>query len=156
LLFGYYFEIGSAELSDAFEVALTDKVVPRILEIAAQYPDVNIIEVVGHTDEQHIRRRYSNLDEVLLGSLKSGDVSSLVPADNAGLGLARAVAVVTRLLNDNRLQRFTRILPLSGAQLKCSGSSTPRRVTLRLCSAQSWKKRTHSAVLLTVACNVRW
>jgi flagellar motor protein MotB len=114
---GYYFESGSAELSGEFKAALTSKVVPRILEIAAQYPDVNIIEVVGHTDEQHIRKRYSNMDDEILDSLKSGDVASLVPADNAGLGLARAVAVVTRFLQDERLKPFARILPLSGAQL---------------------------------------
>lgn len=114
---GYYFEKGSAELSGEFKVALISKVVPRILLIASQYPDVNIIEVVGHTDEQHIRPRRSNMDEAILDSLKSGDVAPLIPADNAGLGLARAVAVVTRLLEDKRLGRFSRILPLSGAQL---------------------------------------
>jgi len=115
---GYYFEVGSAELSEEFKVALADKVVPKILQIAAQYPDVDIIEVVGHTDEQLIRRRYSNLDGMLIDVLRNGDVTSLIPADNAGLGIARAVAVVTRLLDDSRLQsRFSRILPISGAQL---------------------------------------
>jgi len=50
--------------------------------------------------------------------LKTGNVASLVPADNAGLGMSRAVAVVTRLIRDNRLeQRFPRILPMSGAQV---------------------------------------
>ena len=115
---GYYFEVGSAELSEEFKQALTDKVVPKILQIATQYPDVDIIEVVGHTDEQLIRRRYSNLDGVLIDVLRNGDVASLIPADNAGLGIARAVAVVTRLLQDSRLEaRFSRILPMSGAQL---------------------------------------
>ena len=97
---------------------LTRRSVPKILQIAAQYPDVDIIEVVGHTDEQTIRRRYSNLDNTLIDVLKVGNVSSLVPADNAGLGMSRAVAVVTQLLQENRLeQRFSRILPMSGAQL---------------------------------------
>jgi outer membrane protein OmpA-like peptidoglycan-associated protein len=115
---GYYFEVGSAELSEEFKLALADRVVPKILQIAAQYPDVDIIEVVGHTDEQLIRRRYSNLDGILIDVLRNGDVASLTPADNAGLGIARAVAVVTRLLQDSRLQpRFSRILPMSGAQL---------------------------------------
>jgi hypothetical protein len=115
---GYFFEVGSAELSDEFKVALVDRVVPKILEIASEYPDVDIIEVVGHTDEQTIRRRYSNLDGTLLDVLKTGNVASLVPADNAGLGTSRGVAVVTRLLQDTRLQqRFPRILPMSGAQL---------------------------------------
>jgi outer membrane protein OmpA-like peptidoglycan-associated protein len=114
---GYFFEVGSAELSDEFKIALVDKVVPEILRIADEYPDVDIIEVVGHTDEQIIRRRYSNLDGTLVEVLKNGNVASLIRADNAGLGTARAVAVVTRLLQDGRLQRFGRILPMSGAQL---------------------------------------
>jgi outer membrane protein OmpA-like peptidoglycan-associated protein len=115
---GYFFEVGSAELSDEFKTALVVKVVPKILQISDEYSDVDIIEVVGHTDEQTIRRRYSNLDTTLLEVLKTGNVASLVPADNAGLGMSRAVAVVTRLLQDARLeQRFSRILPMSGAQL---------------------------------------
>lgn len=115
---GYYFEVGSAELGEDFRVALVEKVTPKILQIAAEYPDVDVIEVIGHTDEQTIKRRFSNLDSALLEALKTGNVASLVPADNAGLGMSRAVAVVTRLLQDSRLQdRFSRILPMSGAQV---------------------------------------
>jgi outer membrane protein OmpA-like peptidoglycan-associated protein len=115
---GYFFEVGSSELSDKFQTALVNKVIPKILQIAFEYPDVDVIEVVGHTDEQTIKRRYSNLDTTLLDVLKTGSVASLVPADNAGLGISRAVAVVTRLLQDVQLgQRFPRILPMSGAQV---------------------------------------
>lgn len=115
---GYYFDVGSAELSEEFKAALVDKVAPKILQIAAEYPDVDVIEVIGHTDEQIIRRHFSNLDGMLIDALKTGNVTSLVPSDNAGLGISRAVAVVTRLLQDSRLQeRFSRILPMSGAQL---------------------------------------
>jgi outer membrane protein OmpA-like peptidoglycan-associated protein len=115
---GYYFDVGSAELSEEFKAALIDKVAPKILQIAAEYPDVDVIEVIGHTDEQTIRRRFSNLDGTLIEALKTGNVASLVPADNAGLGISRAVAVVIRLLADSRLQeRFSRILPMSGVQL---------------------------------------
>ena len=115
---GYYFDVGSAELSEEFKAALVDKVAPKILQIALEYPDVDVIEVIGHTDEQIIRRHFSNLDGMLIDALKTGNVASLVPADNAGLGISRAVAVVTRLLQDSRLQeRFSRILPMSGAQL---------------------------------------
>jgi len=115
---GYYFDVGSAELSEEFKTALVDKVAPKILQIAAEYPDVDVIEVIGHTDEQTIRRRFSNLDGTLIDALKTGNVASLVSADNAGLGISRAVAVVTRLLQDSRLRtRFSRILPMSGAQL---------------------------------------
>jgi flagellar motor protein MotB len=59
---GYYFDVGSAELSEEFKAALVDKVAPKILQIAVEYPDVDVIEVIGHTDEQVIRRRFSNLD----------------------------------------------------------------------------------------------
>ena len=115
---GYYFEVGSAELGEEFKIALVEKVAPKILQIAAGYPDVNVIEIIGHTDEQIIRRRFSNLDGTLIDALKTGNVASLVPADNSGLGMSRAVAVVTQLLRDNRLQqRFSRILPMSGAQV---------------------------------------
>jgi hypothetical protein len=115
---GYYFEVGSAELSSEFKAALVDKVAPRILQIAAEYPDVDVIEVIGHTDEQPIKPRLSNLDGALIEALKTGDVAALVPADNAGLGMSRAVAVVTRLRQDDRLrERFLRILPMSGAQV---------------------------------------
>jgi flagellar motor protein MotB len=112
----YFFKSGSAELSPDFRDAIVDKVVPKIQKIAADYPDVDVIEVVGHTDEQTIRSRYSNLDEAMIDAVKSRDVSSLVPGDNAGLGEARAVAVVSMLNEDERLKRFS-ILPLSGAQL---------------------------------------
>jgi hypothetical protein len=114
---GFFFEIGSAELQPAFEQAIKDRVVPRLLEIARDYPDVNVIEVVGHTDEQRIKARASNLDDGLIVALRGGQVSSLQPADNAGLGLARAVSVVGKLLKDERLVPFSRILPFSGAQL---------------------------------------
>jgi hypothetical protein len=43
-------------------------------------------------------------------------VISLVPADNAGLGLARAVAVVS-VLRQSPLLAGYKLIPLSGAQL---------------------------------------
>ena len=43
-------------------------------------------------------------------------VGLLQPADNAGLGLARALAVVNVLSSELRLRNF-QILPLSAAQL---------------------------------------
>jgi hypothetical protein len=49
-------------------------------------------------------------------TLGGGDAGVLQWADNAGLGLARAVAVVKVLSSDPRLRTF-RVLPLSGAQL---------------------------------------
>jgi hypothetical protein len=78
---------------------------------------VDVIEVVGHTDEQPLNPKQSNLDHDLLPVLRSvGEIASLIPADNAGLGLARAVSVVSVLLKSKILAGY-KLIPLSGAQL---------------------------------------
>jgi endonuclease YncB( thermonuclease family) len=113
---GYFFDSGSAQLSDDFRAALTGKVIPKLLQTIKDY-DVNVIEVIGHTDEQRIVERPSNLDKTLMAFLQNKPgVERLVPADNAGLGLARAAAVARVLGTDQRLAEF-RILPYSAAQL---------------------------------------
>jgi outer membrane protein OmpA-like peptidoglycan-associated protein len=113
---GYYFATGSAELTPNFAAELRTVVVDRLLEIAESY-DVDVIEVIGHTDEQAVNGRASNLDRALAGvTTGSSGAGVLQWADNAGLGLARALSVVERLSADSRLRNF-RILPLSAAQL---------------------------------------
>jgi hypothetical protein len=114
---GHFFEKGKAELKPEFETHLRVVIVPLLLERARQYR-VTTIEVIGHTDEQKIVSRNSNLDAFLLDTVRNntGNVSSLIPADNAGLGLARATAVVRVLGADERLKSYT-LLPLSGGQL---------------------------------------
>ena len=113
---GYFFAVGSAELTPDFAADLRGAVVDRLLQIAVAF-DVDVIEVIGHTDEQPITSRVSNLDRRLSSvTLGESEVGSLQWADNAGLGLARALAVVQVLSADPRLQNF-RILPLSAAQL---------------------------------------
>jgi hypothetical protein len=79
--------------------------------------DVDVIEVVGHTDEQPVGLRQSNLDRDLVPVLRNyASIASLVPADNAGLGLARAVSVVS-VLGRNPLLWGYKLIPMSGAQL---------------------------------------
>jgi len=113
---GYYFAAGSADLTADFATALRTIVISRLLQIAASY-DVNVIEVIGHTDEQPVTNRSSNLDRSLAAVTSGASGTSVLQwADNAGLGLARALAVVKVLGADLRLAAF-RILPLSGAQL---------------------------------------
>jgi outer membrane protein OmpA-like peptidoglycan-associated protein len=113
---GYYFATGSADLTPDFEMALNTVVVTRLLEIAESF-DVDVIEVIGHTDEQPVSNRISNLDRTLPTVTSGGNsTGALQWADNAGLGLARALAVVKVLSFDPRLRSF-RILPLSAAQL---------------------------------------
>jgi outer membrane protein OmpA-like peptidoglycan-associated protein len=114
---GYFFKSGSAELSPAFQDALITRTASEILGYIRKY-DVDVVEVVGHTDERPIgARQFSNLDRDLLPVLKNDvGVVSLVPADNAGLGLARAVAVVSVLRQSPQLSGY-KLIPLSGAQL---------------------------------------
>src|SRR6201997_3453096 len=114
---GYFFKTRSAELSPNFRVALMTETPVEILQYLKKY-DVDVIEVVGHTDERPIgARQFSNLDRDLTSVLQNTeDVASLVPADNAGLGLARAVSVV-RWLRESPLLASYKMIPLSGAQL---------------------------------------
>jgi len=114
---GYFFKTRSAELSTAFHDTLLNKTPLEILGYIGKY-DVDVIEVVGHTDERPIgTRQLSNLDRDLPSVLNSNaGVASLTPADNAGLGLARAVAVVS-VLRQSPLLNGYKIIPLSGAQL---------------------------------------
>jgi flagellar motor protein MotB len=113
---GYFFATGSANLTPGFASELRGMVTDRLLQIANAY-DVDVIEVIGHTDEQPVSIHASNLDRRLT-SVTSGDsdVGTLQWSDNAGLGLARALSVVELLSADPRLHNF-RILPLSAAQL---------------------------------------
>jgi flagellar motor protein MotB len=114
---GYFFKSGSAELSPIFHQALIEQTPIEILKYIRKY-DVDVIEVVGHTDERPVGLRpYSNLDYDLSSVLKNtAGVSSLIPVDNAGLGLARAVAVVS-VLRQSPLLAGYKLIPLSGAQL---------------------------------------
>jgi outer membrane protein OmpA-like peptidoglycan-associated protein len=113
---GYYFASRSAELRPDFAAKLRTAVVERLLDIARAFP-VDIIEVIGHTDERPVSGGQSNLDRELPAAMAGASgVGLLQPADNAGLGLARALAVVKVLTADPRLRSF-RILPLSAAQL---------------------------------------
>jgi len=139
---GYFFRTGSAELEASFKTALTTTTLDKIVDIVKQY-DVDVIEVVGHTDEQAygprraaapaqttdaagapvvlmpppVAARVSNLDRGLTTVLRSeSDVGKLTPADNAGLGLARAVSVVSILQKSPKLAGY-KMIPLSGGQL---------------------------------------
>ncbi|AZO66241.1 hypothetical protein EOC93_02520 [Mesorhizobium sp. M6A.T.Ce.TU.002.03.1.1] len=116
---GYNFDTGSAELSDRFKTRLRD-LSKTIAGIATSY-GVDVIEVIGHTDEQAMSGQSSNMDKglqpVLAGKVAVG---ALHPADNAGLGLARAISVTSILRDMPELQGFT-ILPMSGGQLILPG-----------------------------------
>lgn len=118
---GYEFESGDASLTQAFREKLTREKVPELIRYAGTY-SVNIIEVIGHTDEIPVGNRASNLDYLLIPFLHAGAgpdaLQKLQATDNAGLGMARAAAVARHLLADPGLKALNmRILPLSGAQV---------------------------------------
>lgn len=119
---GYFFRSGSAELTPAFEEKLTGSIADQIAQNLEQYA-VDIIEVIGHTDEQPISRTVSNLDQSYIDVLKGEKpIAAVLPADSAGLGLARAIAVANVLKGDEKLVGAT-ILPMSAAQLVLPGDT---------------------------------
>lgn len=113
---GRFFKTGSAEVDPDFHRVLIDKTAPRIAELIKEY-DVDVIEVVGHTDERPLGSTQSNLDRDLVSVLNgTANIAAIKPGDNAGLGLARAVSVVGILRQSKELSGY-KILPLSGGQL---------------------------------------
>ena len=112
---GYYFDSGKATLRPAFERNLRQEVIPLLKKNIDDY-GVDVVEVIGHTDEVPMVGT-SNLDRQLIqASANRFPIGGLTSTDNAGLAIARAVAVVRTLRADPRLRGVT-ILPLSGGQM---------------------------------------
>lgn len=112
---GYFFDSGKATLRPEFENNLRNEVIPLLVKNLKDY-DVDVVEVIGHTDEVPMKGE-TNLDRFLIpASAGRFPIAGLRSRDNAGLAMARAVAVVKVLRNDPRLKGVT-ILPLSGAQM---------------------------------------
>lgn len=110
---GFSFAAGSAALTPGFEDRLRRLIIPRVREIGLKY-DASVIEVIGHTDSVPRKgggRAPSNLDTVLVPFMLGDKTAPPQPADNAGLGLARAVSVA-RFMRAEGLRDFT-LVPLS-------------------------------------------
>jgi len=117
---GYYFTSGSAALTPAFESKLETSIANQIADNLERYK-VDVVEVIGHTDEQRVARSTSNLDDASIGVIDGRlPVDALQPADNAGLGLSRAIAVANVLKANAKLKDVT-VLPMSAAQLVVPG-----------------------------------
>lgn len=117
----FRFQLNSAELSPSFQSRLKTTVIDQVRDLLSKY-DVDVVEVVGHTDEQPINSsQKSTLDALAIPAL-SGQVpiSELIPADNSGLGLARAIAVANALQAAG-LPSYVKVIPLSAAQLILPG-----------------------------------
>lgn len=120
---GNRFATGSAELTPAFRADLEQRVAGEVEQLLDAY-GVDVIEIIGHTDEQVITpTRPSNLDvtaiEVMSGRLGP---DAMVADDNAGLGLARAIAVAKVLEATGRFAGI-KLVPLSAAQLLLPGDT---------------------------------
>jgi flagellar motor protein MotB len=138
---GYYFDSGKATLRPEFEKNLRREIIPMLARSISEY-DVDVIEVIGHTDEVPMAGE-SNLDGRLISaSLNRFPVAGLKSTDNAGLAIARAVSVVRILRADSRLSGVS-ILPLSGGQMVVptdrmadgtarGGDQRRRRIEIRL------------------------
>jgi flagellar motor protein MotB len=117
----FRFVTSSAELSDAFRARLETDIAQQVRDLLQRY-DVDVVEVVGHTDEQPIKStQQSTLDTLAIPVLNGeAPITDLKPVDNAGLGLARAIAVAN-VLERELGGTGVKIVPLSGAQLILPG-----------------------------------
>lgn len=112
---GYYFDTGKATLRPQVEEKITTEIIPILRALVDQY-NVDVVEVVGHTDEVPMVGA-TNLDKRLIDAAKANfSIEKLTSSDNAGLAMARAVSVVSLLKSSEALKDLN-ILPLSGAQM---------------------------------------
>ena len=69
---GNTFEIGKAELKPEFKSKIINDVIPELIQKVAKYK-LDVIEVIGHTDDIPIRSLKSNLDEDSQARTQGGD-----------------------------------------------------------------------------------
>ena len=116
----YRFASGSAEIPKPMDDYIRDKIVPEIESNTKKY-QIDIVEIIGHTDGQANGNGSSNLDLNLEKVASSQEpVRSLRSGSNADLGLMRALAVV-RVLRDIQIKngrlKSLKFRPYSAAQL---------------------------------------
>ncbi len=88
-----FFDTGEGGLSKTFKKQLKKITVPKLIAYKKDY-NVNLIEVIGHTDGEIANQKgKSNLDQKLENAVARSDISGLRYGSNADLGLIRALAV---------------------------------------------------------------
>jgi outer membrane protein OmpA-like peptidoglycan-associated protein len=141
---GFSFNPGSADISQDFLTKLAQDVIPKLTALSERY-GAQVVEVIGHTDGTSIRdtlRVKANLDDSLGQYLDPASTTALVPFDNVGLGISRAVSVA-RALRTSGLPANLDIQPLSAAYLispndrtdpaaRRIGDATRRRIEIRI------------------------
>jgi len=120
---GNRFATGSAEITADFRTDLEQRVAPELADRLAAY-NADVIEIIGHTDEQVIKpTRLSNLDSIAIDVMAGRrEARDMVVDDNAGLGLARAIAVA-KILKATGQFDAVKLVPLSAAQLLLPGDT---------------------------------
>ena len=116
----YQFQSGSAALPESLNRYIRQQLVAQIESNAAEY-QIDVVEIIGHTDGQVNQGGVSNLDQVLETVAKGNtSLNQLSPGSNADLGLMRALAVVKILQEiqqkEGRLKGL-QFRPYSAAQL---------------------------------------
>lgn len=140
----YRFASGSAEVPRSMDDYIRDRIVPEIESNTNKY-QINVVEIIGHTDGQVNGSGNSNLDLNLekVASVQES-VRNLSSGSNTDLGLMRALAVV-RVLRDIQTHsgrlRGLKFRPYSAAQLilpngefapiNRSPDATRRRIEIR-------------------------
>ncbi len=141
----YKFGGGEATLQPEFKNQLRGSIFPQLVDVLAKYPNVDTIEIIGHTDGAKPKvERKSNLDDELKKVLvadvtarQQAEISGFVGLDdqnktdsdtllkslqfgsNADLGLMRAVAVrkeVEKWLHLKNLEHRVKVRCYSAAQ----------------------------------------
>jgi flagellar motor protein MotB len=116
----YQFQSGSAALPESLTRYIRQQLVSQIETNAAEY-QIDVVEIIGHTDGQVNQGGLSNLDQVLeTVATGNNSLNQLSPGSNADLGLMRALAVVKILQEiqqkEGRLKGL-QFRPYSAAQL---------------------------------------
>jgi outer membrane protein OmpA-like peptidoglycan-associated protein len=112
----YQFESRSAILPQGLGSALSNELAPEIDSIVREY-QVDVVEVIGHTDGQRIVQGSSNLDSnIEKVATENQDIGTLIPGSNADLGLMRALSVIRELQKNPKLKGL-KFRAYSSAQL---------------------------------------
>ncbi len=113
------FNSGSAEIPISLLVEINKTIVPKLELWITEY-ECDAIMVIGHTDEEAVSKKVSNLDYELTNELNGKSLKKVRPGSNVDLGMMRSVAVIKELrkyLGRSRLDSIKFWLPYSAGQL---------------------------------------